>query len=100
MVKSYLGLVKKKDYDKLEARAIELIKEVTFQNTQLMIMTTQLGILNRKVKTHNLIFNIYQSLLDSGEDIKFEEFVIGLADQVGDNMEWIDNYSDEECDGI
>ena len=48
--------------------------------------------LKNKVRTHMFVVNIEDFLLGNGHDVRMEELIVCLKEQLVDNPQWMDDF--------
>lgn len=91
---SLLGLVTKKTYRQLlefslqqADRNIDLFDELQTTKAKLFFCEEELRTTKNSLETNQKTFTMFDWLLANGEDIRFEEFVYCLLEQLPDDIE-------------
>lgn len=90
----FLGLVTKKTYRQLlefslqqADRNIDLFDELLTTKAKLFFCEEELRTTKNSLENHQKTFTMFDWLLANGEDIRFEEFVYCLLEQMPSDME-------------
>lgn len=104
---SFLGLVKKSDYKHLLGysldqadRNIDLLDELQTTKAKLIFCEEELRLAKSQLETHKKIFTLFDFLSET-EDIRLEEMIRCLVDQLPDDVQMYENieaiYKEYSC---
>jgi septation ring formation regulator EzrA len=99
-IKSFCGLVLKKDHDKEVQDMKDFFKRMGGLSYAIEDLSTEIiDSLQKEVDNIRVLLNIYDFLLGKGEDVRFEEVILCLTEQVQDNPQWVVDFSEQEYNG-